>query len=216
MLKQLLVFFSIFALSAPLHAASELVEGIDVTLGQEYELVTPPLPAGRNGRVEIVELFWYGCPHCDRLEPLVTEWLKTKADYIDFIHLPAIFNNPQWRLHAQTYYAADAIGVSEKLHNPLFDAMHRNKRPLKTDEQIFDFVADQGVDRKAFKKAFKSFTVKAKVARAADLTRKYGISGVPVVIVNGKYRVNGPMAKSYENLLKIVDFLAEKEHKATR
>jgi protein dithiol oxidoreductase (disulfide-forming) len=215
MLSRLVFLFSIFTLvTTASFAQSDLVEGIDVTLGQEYQLVTPPLPGGRDGKVEVVELFWYGCPHCDRFEPLISEWRKTAADYIEFSHLPAIFNNPQWRLHAQTYYAAESMGINEKLHTPLFDALHRTKQPLTTNDNVFDFVASHGVDRKAFKKAFKSFSVKAKVARAADLTRRYGISGVPVFIVNGKYRIDGPMAKSYENLLKIVDFLAEKEHNA--
>lgn len=216
MLMRLITVCAVALLCSPLYAASDLVEGIDVTLGQEYELITPPLPAGRDGKVEVVELFWYGCPHCDRFDPMIAKWRQSNADYIEFAHLPAIFNNQQWRLHAQTFYAAESMGVAEQLHTPLFDAMHRDKRPLGTDEQVFDFVAARGIDRQVFKKAFNSFTVKAKVARAADLTRRYGITGVPVFIVNGKYRVDGPMAKSYENLLRVVDFLAEKEHQSAQ
>ncbi len=215
MFKKLSILWCLLLSSSFLWAESDWVEGIDVIQGEHYELIVPPLPGGIDGRVEVVELFWYGCPHCDRIDPLISDWSQNKkADYIDFSHLPAIFNNPDWHLHATAFYVAKSLGVDKKIHKPFFDALHRQRRPLKSVDQLADFFADYGVDKKKFKRAFKSFSVKAKVSRAADLTKKYGISGVPVVIVDGKYRVDGPMAGSYENLLRIVDFLAAKEYKA--
>ena len=185
----------------------------DYAEGINYERITPPMPGGTNGKIEVIELFWYGCSHCDRFDPFVEKWLEKKADYIDFKHMPAVFNNPQWRLHATAFYTAEVLGVSHKLHKPLFDAIHRNKQRLGSKEQLRDFFNDYGVDEKDFDKTFNSFAVKAKVARGADLTKKFGIDGVPAVIVNGKYRVNTTLAGgSYDNLLKIVDFLSELEH----
>ncbi len=186
---------------------SDYIEGIN------YERIIPPLPGGTDGKVEVLELFWYGCPHCDRFDPFVNKWLKTKADYVDFKHMPAVFNNPDWRLHATAFYTAETLGIGKKLHKPFFDAIIHQNRRLTSEDQLRDFFGDHGVDAKDFDKSFSSFAVKAKVARAADLSKKFGIDGVPAVIVNGKYRVNGTLAGgSYDNLLKIVDFLVAMEH----
>lgn len=184
----------------------------DYAEGINYERITPPLPGGTNGKVEVIELFWYGCPHCDKFEPFVEKWQEKKANYIDFKQMPAVFNNPQWRLHATAFYTAETLGVGPQIHKSFFDALHRQNRRITTQEQLHDFFVDHGVDGKDFDKAFKSFAVKAKVARAADLTKRFGIEGVPAVIVNGKYRLNSNLAGgSYDNLLKIVDFLASEE-----
>lgn len=112
MLKRAFLFlllttpFSLFAA-----ADSDYIEGIN------YERITPPLPGGTKGKVEVRELFWYGCPHCDRFDPFVEAWLKTKADYIDFNHMPAVFNNPNWRLHATAFYTAETLGVGKNCTN---------------------------------------------------------------------------------------------------
>ncbi|MCW8983512.1 MAG: thiol:disulfide interchange protein DsbA/DsbL [Gammaproteobacteria bacterium] len=206
-LSLLLFFLLSFSPLSQAAAESDYAEGIN------YERITPPMPGGTNGKVEVIELFWYGCPHCDRFEPFVEKWLEKKANYIDFKQMPAVFNNPQWRLHATAFYTAEVLGVGHKLHKPIFDAIHRQNRRLSSKEQIREIFKDNGVSEKDFDKTFKSFAVKAKVARGADLTKKFGIDGVPAVIVNGKYRVNSTLAGgSYDNLLKIVDFLTELEH----
>ena len=188
-------------------------ESPDYAEGINYERVIPPLPGGTNGKIEVLELFWYGCPHCDRFDPFIEKWLETKADYINFKHMPAVFNNPTWRIHATAFYTAETLGVGHKLHKPFFDAINRQNRRLTTKDQLRSFFGDYGISAKDFDKTFKSFAVKAKVARAADLTKKFGIDGVPVVIVNGKYRVNASLAGgSYDNLLKIVDHLTAMEN----
>jgi thiol:disulfide interchange protein DsbA len=204
--------FLFLLLTAPLTLWA--VDNIDYAEGINYERITPPLPGGTNGKVEVLELFWYGCPHCDRFDPFVEKWLEKKADYIDFKHMPAVFNNPQWRLHATAFYTAETLGIGHKLHKPFFDAINRQGLRLSTEEQLRDFFAKYGVSGEDFDKTFNSFAVKAKVARAADLTKKFGIDGVPAIIVNGKYRVNSTLAGgSYDTLLNIVDFLAAEENK---
>ena len=204
--------FLLFLIPAMVSAADEpeYNEGID------YQLVTPPQPTANDGTVEVVELFWYGCPHCYHLEPVLKNWLKKKPAKVNFIRIPAIFNNPEWQLHASAFYTAEVLGKGEKMHTPLFDAIHLKNRPLHTREQLMQFFAEYGVSNEDFNSTFDSFTVQAKVQRAADLTKKYGISGVPTLIVNGKYRTDGPMATSYENLIKIVDFLVRQEMKETK
>lgn len=187
---------------------AEYSEGID------YQLLSRAQPVANDGSVEVVELFWYGCSHCYRFEPHLKNWLKKKPAKVTFIRIPAIFNNPDWQLHATAFYTAEALGKSEKIHTPLFDAIHQKKRPMHTRQQLMEFFAEQGVSNGEFNNMFDSFSVQGKVQRAADLTRKYEISGVPNIIVNGKYRVDS--GGSYENMLKIVDFLVHQEMKVSK
>lgn len=184
-----------------------------ISEGSDYAKISPALPTSAEGKVEVVEMFWYGCPHCYQLEPHIVDWLKRKADYIEYVRIPAIFNNERWRLHAQAFYAAEVLGVLDKVHMPMFNAIHQQKNPLKDKEAIRKLFGAFGVAGDDFDKAFESFAVQAKVNRAADLSRRYGLSGVPAMIVNGKYRTDGPMAKSYQNMLTVVDELAAREYK---
>jgi thiol:disulfide interchange protein DsbA len=187
------------------------VSAEDYTVGEDYALVTPALPGGSDGKVQVVELFWYGCPHCFQFEPYVSDWEKGKGENVEFVRIPAIFNNPRWRLHASAYYTAEVLGVLEKFHGPFFNAIHTARQRMADKASIAEFFAGIGVSNEEFESTFDSFAVQAKVRRAADLTQRYGISGVPSMAVDGKYLVDGPMAKSYENMIRIVDALVAKE-----
>lgn len=204
----------LLALPAMLLAVSPAKAEAGLTPGKEYELVTPAMPTEGNGKVEVVELFWYGCPHCFKFEPVLDNWLRNKPDNVVFIRVPAIFNNQRWKLHAQAFYTAQMLDVLDKFHQPFFDEIHRHRHRMDNRGDIRKFFENIGVDGKTFDDTFDSFAVQAKVRRAADLTQKYGISGVPSMIVNGKYRTDGPMAKSYEHLLDIVDTLIARESSA--
>ena len=184
------------------------------TAGEDYTLITPAQPGGSDGKVQVVEMFWYGCPHCYEFEPMLRDWEKNKSTNVEFIRIPTIFNNPRWQLHAGAYYTAEVLGVMDKFHTPFFDAIHARNQRMGSKEEIREFFAGIGVDNKTFDETFDSFAVQAKVRRAADLTRKYGITGVPAMVVNGKYVADGPKAKSYENMLRIVNALVEKEASA--
>jgi thiol:disulfide interchange protein DsbA len=186
----------------------------DYTVGEDYALVTPAQPGGSDGKVQVVELFWYGCPHCYEFEPTLNDWEKSKPKQVEFIKIPAIFNNPRWQLHAAAFYTAEVLGVADKFHEPFFNAIHAGNQRMDSKEAIREFFAGIGIDGKTFDETFDSFAVQAKVRRAADLSRKYGISGVPSIVVNGKYLVDGPRAKSYENMLRIVNALVKKEASA--
>lgn len=186
----------------------------EYTAGEDYAVVTPALPGGSDGKVLVVELFWYGCPHCYQFEPFVSDWEKSKPVNVEFVRLPAIFNNPRWQLHATAFYTAEVLDIMDKFHKPFFDAIHGRKERMASKDEIRKFFAGIGVSNEEFDATFESFAVQAKVRRAADLTKKYGINGVPSMAVEGKYLINGEMAKSFEGMIRIVDALVEKEAEA--
>jgi thiol:disulfide interchange protein DsbA len=207
-LKVIRKFLSVMLLCLPLWACAEEVTPV---AGTEYKVVTPPLAGGSEGKVKVVELFWYGCPHCFKFDPSLSEWLKTKPANVEFERIPAIFNNPAWELHARAYYTADVMGVLDKVHEPLFDAMHVKRQRLNTKESLREFFVARGIDGGEFDATFDSFAVSGLVRAAAVLTKQYKIDGVPAMAVQGKYWVGASMAGSNENILRIVDFLVTKE-----
>jgi thiol:disulfide interchange protein DsbA len=161
--------------------------------------------------VQVVEMFWYGCPHCYEFDPMLEKWRENKPDNVEFIRIPAIFNNKRWSLHAQAFYTADLLGISEKFHKPFFDAIHQGGQRMDSKEAIKAFFAKFGIDGDTFDETFDSFAVQSKVRRAADLTKKYGISGVPTMVINGKYQTGGRQARTYPRMLKITDALIARE-----
>lgn len=175
-----------------------------------YETINPAQPTATPNKVEVVELFWYGCPHCNALEPFVERWLKKIPANAEFIRIPAIFQ-PSWELHARAFYTAEVLGVLEKTHRAMFDAIHGQRRKLDSQEALMAFFAEQGVANDEFNRVFKSFAVEAKVRRAKDMTQRYGINGVPSLIVNGKYRTSAQLAGGNAEIFKVVDSLAAKE-----
>ena len=211
MKKSLFTLFALLGLSFQVAAYDE---------GFEYKKVNPAQPTVSESKVEVVEMFWYGCPHCYDFEPSLTEWVKNKPKNVEFVRIPAIFRN-DWMPHARAYYTAEALGVLDKTHSAFFSAVHKKKRALKTEKDISDFFVSHGVAAKDFKKAWDSFVVQSKVRRAISMTKRYGITGVPAMIVNGKYRTGGPAAninspgankhEQHENVLKVVNWLAARE-----
>ncbi|WP_126452166.1 thiol:disulfide interchange protein DsbA/DsbL [Sulfuriflexus mobilis] len=211
MKRRLFILFALLSLSLPLAAYDE---------GFEYKQITPALPTSSKDKVEVVELFWYGCPHCYDFEPSLGEWAGKLPENVEFIRIPAIFRQG-WLPHARAYYTAEALGVLDKTHAAFFDAVHRQKRALQTEKDIADFYAQHGVKREDFKKAWDSFVVQSRVQRAVSMTKRYGITGVPAMVVNGKYRTGGPEAninspgntkqEQHENVLKLVDWLVARE-----
>ncbi|MEX2479349.1 MAG: thiol:disulfide interchange protein DsbA/DsbL [Gammaproteobacteria bacterium] len=202
---------SLFVLLGFLLVSTAAAADEEFRAGRHFDIIEPPAGTSvAEDKVEVVEMFWYGCPHCYQFEPEIAAWLETKADYIEFVRIPAVFA-PNWEVHARAFYAAEQLGVLDKVHEPLFEALHRDRRKIFTVDELAAFYAEHGVSEKDFRAAYDSFDVDKKARRAAALTREYGIGGVPAVIVDGKYRSGTPQSGSYENLLKIVDFLAAKE-----
>ncbi|RMF16227.1 MAG: thiol:disulfide interchange protein DsbA/DsbL [Gammaproteobacteria bacterium] len=181
--------------------------------GKHYQVLPAAVPTQDPTKVEVVELFWYGCPHCYRFDPLVHAWKKKLPEYAYFRAMPMAFN-AQWALHAQTFYALQAIGWEEKVHQAVFDALARDHKPLLSEEAITDFLVQQGVPGEAFSKAFRSFAVKGKLNQSRKAATDYRVDGVPALVVNGKYVITASGAGDFLTMLRIADYLVEKE-KAT-
>lgn len=201
----LLMLVPFFALTSV--NAAQLQEGTN------YLAITPPQPTSADeGMIEVVEIFSYGCSHCHRFEPIIERWLKTKPDNVKFVQLPAIFNGTL-AMYARAFYAAEALGALDKIHKPFFEAIHLQKRRMNTEAEIADLFAENGVDKKDFEKAFRSFAVEAKVRRASELGRRYGVQATPSMVVNGKYITDPGKTNGFQGMINTVNALVEKENK---
>jgi len=177
-----------------------------------YKKTEQLLATNSQDKIEVVEMFFYGCPHCFNLESTVEEWKKDLPDNVSFRYVPAVFKDT-WAPLAKAYYAMEKMDLLEKLHAPLFEAIHFEQRRIYTEEAIADFVAEHGVDRDDFMNAMNSFAVKTAVNKAKKMTDASGISGVPALIVNGKYMTGAALAGGEEEIFEIVDFLIQGEQK---
>ncbi|RMH19219.1 MAG: thiol:disulfide interchange protein DsbA/DsbL [Gammaproteobacteria bacterium] len=184
--------------------AERYVEGV------HYHRITPAQPTTHGKKIEVVELFWYGCPHCHHFEPYLAEWLPKLKDDVVFEHMPAIFST-RWELLARAFYAAEILGIQEKIHRPLFIAIHEEKRRITRKEHVVAFFEKFGVSEEAFNKAYNSFAVDSKVRFARKMSRNYQISGTPALIIDGKYRIEPGKNVGFEDMLKIADYLIDKE-----
>ena len=207
-MKKIAMLFAAFSLMTV--AGSGVAEVF--TEGQHYERVTPPQPTASKDKVEVVEMFWYGCPHCYRLEPFVQRWMKTKPANVEFVRLPGVFR-PSWEIHARAYYTAEALGVVDKVHVPMFEAIHEQKRNMDNEAAIMALFKEHGVDEKDFKRVFNSFAVETKLRRARDMGGRYGANGVPTLIVNGKFRTGAQEAGGNARVFQVVDDLIKQESK---
>lgn len=175
----------------------------------------PAQPTQTGDKIEVVEVFWYGCPHCYSFEPFIEEWLKTLPADVQFIRLPGVLN-PGWIPHAKAYYAAEKLGVLEKIHRPLFDAIHKEKKQVFNDNQIRDFFVSKGVAAEQFSETYASKEVDAKIRQAYFLARDYKLTGVPSIVVNGKYLTSASNTGTFEDMINVLNELIEKERQAKR
>lgn len=182
--------------------------------GKHYHRITPAVETDvEDGKVEVLELFWYGCPHCFQFEPHVTGWKESKADYITFTQMPAVLNRG-WLAHARAFYALETMGELERIHPIFFEAIHVQGRRLRDVESMARFLSQHDVDAEKFKSAYDSLYVETKINRSGQLVRQYGSSSVPTVIINGKFRTSARDAGGFENVLRVINMLAEQEQHA--
>jgi thiol:disulfide interchange protein DsbA len=203
-----LVSLALAASVATLAAKPAYAAGIDPT--GKYDLVTPPQPTDTPDKVEVLEVFWYGCPHCYTFLPIIEQYTLSKPDYVAVRHMPAIFRD-SWVAHARAFYTAELLGVEEQIHRPLFEAIHVRKQSLATQEELMKFFEIYGVSNDDFNKTYNSFAVQTLLRKSQVMQQRYGVRGTPTVIVNGKYRVSGSLAGSHENVIKVIEALVERE-----
>lgn len=180
--------------------------------GVNYRVLVPVQPTGAlPGQVEVIEAFWYGCPHCNALDPLIEQWRKQgRPNYVSFVRLPVMWGAVH-RTHARVFYTAELLGKLDELHSQIFGEIHNNHDSLTTPEQIAAFFIAHGVSDADFQKAFSSFAVEASLKRALDLGLRYEVQSVPTFIVNGKYVTDVGMAGGPQQLITLVNDLAARE-----
>jgi len=172
--------------------------------GHEYELISSQPPVARDAPIEVVEFFWYSCPHCFSFEPFINNWIANKPEDIKFSRIPATFNPPA-KFHARVFYALDLMGEADRLMVPVFEAIHKQGKKLASEKEIETFLSGHDVNLETYRKAMKSFAVQTRVRQAESLFRKYGLTGVPVIVVNGRYR--SANIKNYQQLVELIDHM---------
>jgi thiol:disulfide interchange protein DsbA len=202
-------------IAALLLAAANFASAAAPKEGQDYATYDPPRATDTRDRIEVTEFFWYGCNHCFHMEPDLQKWLKKLPKDATFRRVPAVFpgrdGKPgQWASGAALYYTLEAMGVGEKLHGDIFNAIHvdRNTDIVSNEKAMTDWLGRKGVDTKVFAATFQSFAVRSKVLRAMQVTMAHGLDGVPALIVDGRYRaINGA------DTFAVVDALIDKARK---
>ena len=174
--------------------------------GLDYSELKPAQPVEAQGKIEVLEFFWYGCPHCYTLEPLLEKWIPALPADVQFRRVPAVLN-PGWANESAVYYAFEALGVLGRLHRPLFDAIHLDRLKPRDPASFNDWLQKNGVNAKKFDEAMKSFGVQSKLRRATQLTAAYRIDGTPALAVQGRYTVSAEQGRTQQGMLVIAEHL---------
>lgn len=177
--------------------------------GVHYHELSEPQPVQTGEQIEVRELFWYGCPHCYALEPFIENWLGNKPENAAYVATPGIFHQAS-EFHARAYYTFEALGITDKVHRDFYDELHQRGNRVYNVSGLVEFAARHDVDADALRDAFDSFSVDANVRSAAQMFRKYGATGVPTMIIDGRYRVTVSSAGGHEQLLDLINYLVEK------
>lgn len=190
--------------------------------GTHYSVLSPSQPSDASpGKVEVVEMFWYGCPHCYALDPSLESWKKRKPSYIEFVRIPVMWGDVH-RAHARLFYTLQALGKLDQLHTKVFDQIHQKGDELyvsgneqATLEDEVKFAEANGISRADFVSAYNSFSVQTNLQKAEDLGRRYKIDAVPTIVIDGKYETNVGMVGDESKLIEIINDLAASEKRGT-
>lgn len=199
------VMFATLCLSALWSTSAQA----ELELGKQYSLVSPAQPTETGKNIEVLEFFSYACPHCHDLEPVLNPWVKKLPGDVTFRRLPAVFND-KWAILARVFYAAEALGQLDRLHPAIFNAIHVERLDLTNEKVLQEWVGKNGVESKKFMDTYNSFSVVGRAQRAKQLTRAFAITGVPAVVVDGKYLTSASQTGSNEKLLPALDELIKK------
>lgn len=188
--------------------------------GLNYVPISPAQPTSVNpGQIEVIEFFWYGCPHCFGVEPYLEAWLKNKPANVVFERIPAAWSGGEHMdIDAKAYYTAQALGIGEKIHEPLFDAIHvQNQYALTSSQDALQrFFANYGVSKQQFDSTWNSFGVQLKMNQALQVLQHYGVQGVPTFIVNGKWMTGAGYQMAYPDIVKCLEFLVQQQEAALK
>ena len=174
-----------------------------------YTLVSPPQPTESGKKIEVLEFFYYGCPHCYHLQRYLDPWLKTLPKDVEFRYVPTIFND-QWAKLAKTYYALDVIGKEPALHGAVYKAVQLDNIDLGDENTLLDWAVKQGVDRAKLAAAYSSFSAQIDMNKSKQMTRSYGIMGTPSLVIDGKYLTSPELTQSLPGTIAELDKLIQK------
>ena len=182
-------------------------------LGKDYALLPRPVKTADPSKIEVTEIYWYGCIHCFRLQADLEDWVPALAADVNFVRVPAVWAEVMER-HAAMYYANEALGLTEQLHAAIFEQMNVANNKMTTERAILKFVESQGVDPEKYRRALNSFGVSSQVTQTKSKMGAYGVRGTPEMVVNGKYKLTATMAGSHKRMLQIADALIAQERSA--
>ena len=207
-------FFVSLAVLLSTSLLSHIVFAQAPKLGEDFAAVTQTIATDNPAKIEVMEVFWYGCIHCYQMDPFLNAWVKKQAADVVFKRVPAL-PNASWAPMAKTFYAMETLGVSEKLHTALFDAINKQKTLNPTNEKAaIEWVTKAGgLDKAKVEQAFKSFTINTNLNRAAQIFRASGATGVPSLIIDGKYITSSTMAGGNEQALRVADYIVDNVRK---
>jgi thiol:disulfide interchange protein DsbA len=180
---------------------------VELIQDHDFRVINPPLAADTS-KIEVTEFFWYGCPHCFDFEPILATWAKKLPADVSFRRVPALFPNNKWIPGAKLYYTLEAMNLLERLHSEVFSAIHVERQRLDDEKILLEWVAKKGVDTKKFSATWSSIGVQSRVRQAQELTQAAGLSGVPAVMVHGRYLAL--TSGNYEELVAAIDQLVER------
>jgi len=182
--------------------------------GRHYVRLSEPLPVGAApGKIEVIDFFWYGCPHCAAFEPELDSWAKQLPESVAFSRVPVAFRAEPFTTHQRIFYALEALGLVDTMHRRVFYAIHVERLAFDKPAEIAAYLAKHGVDSAKFLEAFNSFTTVSKIKRANGLVDGYKIDGVPAIGVHGRYYTSGAMAGGNDKALLVANFLVQKLRK---
>lgn len=192
-------------------APAEQAEQWQYTEGRHFRrFTTSQGTSSAPDKIEVAEMFWYGCAHCYNFEPYVSNWRKTLPADVEFVQIPVMWN-PTNQIHARAFYTAQGLGKLDEIHPAMFREIHINNNPLTTEAALQSFFEEFGVSPEEFTKAFRSFGVNGKLKRATNFTQRYQVRSVPILVVNGKYSTDAPEVGTLQQKLEVADELVERE-----
>ncbi len=205
--KRFITVFALLSLSGLVSAQGQKIEE-----GFDYRVLPIAQPVETKGKVEVIEFFWYGCPHCYDFEPELSSWVKRQPKDVVFKRVPVAFRD-DFMPHSQLFYALEAMGKGDALNEKVMYAMHKENKRLLTEPEIADWVASQGIDRNTFLATYRSFAVISKARAAKQMAEAYPIDGVPTIVMQGKYVTSPSIAGTKAKAILVMDYLEEKIRK---
>jgi len=187
-------------------------QGQKIEEGFDYRILPNAQPLENKGKVEVIEFFWYGCPHCYDFEPELSAWVKRQPKDVVFRRVPVAFRD-DFMPHSQLFYALEAMGKGDAFNEKVMYAMHKENKRLLNENEIADWIASQGIDRNSFLATYRSFAVISKARAAKQMAESYRIDGVPTIVMQGKYVTSPSIAGSKAKAIVVMDFLVEKIRK---